>query len=141
MDHRDIVEIQQLIALYGHAVDADDQRLLPQVFTEDAVFDAPFGVYSGLSALSAWFARGKPPHPPSHQATNVYVYEADGEVRVHSKWMIVERNTGTLCTGDYEDVVVRTADGWRIARRLCVFRHPSKEEYARRRQMSEAESQ
>ena len=133
MDHADIVEIQQLISFYGHAVDEPDQRLLPLVFTTDAVFIAPFGRYEGLEAISAWFALGKPPHPPSHHVTNVCVHDVDGEVRVRSKWFVVDRNTGTASTGDYEDIVVKTAAGWRIKHRLCFFRFPSLEEVTKRR--------
>ena len=133
MDHRDIVDIHQLIAFYGHAVDEPDQRLLPQVFTRDAVFVAPFGTYEGLDAICAWFALGKPPHPPSHHVTNIWVHEVDGEVCVRSKWFVVDRTDGSAATGDYEDVVVKTPEGWRIKHRRCFFRHPTPEEAARRR--------
>lgn len=36
-----IAEIQQVQALYGHAVDWPDQSLLPKVFTQNAVFEPP----------------------------------------------------------------------------------------------------
>lgn len=39
LSHNDIVEIQQVQALYGHAVDWPDQSLLPPVFTKDEIFD------------------------------------------------------------------------------------------------------
>ena len=37
MDHDNIVAICQLIARYGHAVDAADPDLLAEVFTDDIV--------------------------------------------------------------------------------------------------------
>lgn len=129
MDHRDIVEIQQLMALYGHAADAPDQSLLPQVFTEDAVFDArPCGrdLYQGLPAIAAWFAQGKPPHPPSHHLTNAWVHEERGQVKVWSKWYLIARDAGTGRSGDYHDVVVRTPAGWRIQHRVATVRYPER---------------
>jgi hypothetical protein len=128
MDERDIILIHQLMGLYGHAVDHPDQSLLPLVFTEDAVIDAtPCGqqVYEGLATISAWFGLGKPPHPPAHHMTNPVVYEQDGEVRVRSKFFFVRASTGAMVTGDYEDVVVRTAAGWRIKRRTMLPRFPT----------------
>lgn len=129
MKIEDIVEIQQLQALYGHAVDHHDQSMLGLVFTEDAVFDArPAGgedqLHQGLAAISAWFGLGKPPHPVSHHMTNVWVYEQDGQVRARSKWMIRGLD-GQMYSGDYEDLLQRTEQGWRIKHRMASLRLPS----------------
>jgi SnoaL-like domain len=127
MDHRDIVEIQQLMAAYGHAVDAPDQSLLPLIFTEDAQFDGrPCGdkLYVGLKAISDWFARGKPPHPPAHHMTNVWVREEAGKVKVSGKFIVVDERDGQVCMGDYDDTVVRSDAGWRIKHRICTYRFP-----------------
>lgn len=123
----DIVEIQQLQALYGHAVDAEDSTLLAQVFSAQAVFDArgagPNSLKVGLEAICAWFAKGKPPHPLAHTMSNVWVHESDGEVRVKAKWF-VRAHDGTLWFGDYDDVMVHSASGWRIAHRVATVRDP-----------------
>lgn len=127
MDTRDIIEIQQLMALYGHVVDAPDQSMFSHVFTEDAVFDASstgWGLIEGREAIAAWFALGKPPHPPSHHVTNVHIREEDGETRVRSKWLVIDRRTENMVSGDYDDIVVRTDDGWRIKHRSFMIRHP-----------------
>jgi hypothetical protein len=127
LTHQDIVEIQQVQALYGHAVDWPDQRFLPQVFTLDAVFDGrPCGgndYYEGLEAISAWFGLGKPPHPKAHHAMNVWVYEETGQVRVKTKWLV--KNAEQVYLGDYDDVMERTAQGWRIKHRLVTPRDPT----------------
>jgi hypothetical protein len=128
VDPHDIIAIQQLMALYGHAADEPEQGLLPLVFTPDAVFDAGtvgWGEITGLDAIVAWFMEGKPPHPPSHHSTNVYAYEDGGETRVRSKWMILNSANGTVLSGDYDDVIVRTPAGWRIARRTVKMRYPA----------------
>jgi hypothetical protein len=56
--------------------------------------------------------------------TNAYVYEANGETRVKSKWLIINVRNGTVLSGDYDDLVVRTTEGWRIKRRNFMFRYP-----------------
>jgi hypothetical protein len=127
LSHQDITEIQQVQALYGHAVDWPDQSLLPKVFAKDGVFDArPTGsnLYEGLDAICAWFGLGKPPHPKVHIMTNVWVYEEGGETRVKSKWLVRNLRNDMVFMGDYDDVMVRTPEGWRIRHRVCVARDP-----------------
>lgn len=56
----------------------------------------------------------------------MWVDVVDGEVRVKSKfWVPFTRDSHRprrWYGGDYDDVVVRTADGWRFARRTCTAR-------------------
>lgn len=129
MDAQDIAEIQQLMALSAHAVDAVDPALMARAFTADAVYDATagtsgYGEITGLPAIIAWFALGKPPHPPSHNLFGSWIEQVDGETRVHSKWLVIDRRDGTAVSGDYHDIVVKTPDGWRIRRRKFTFRYP-----------------
>jgi len=128
LSHQDIVEIQQVQALYGHAVDSPDQRLLPRVFTKDAVFDGrPCGgndLYEGIEAICAWFALGKPPHPKVHHLMNCWVYEEGGQVRVKAKWIVRNPKDGVIFLGDYDDVMEHTPEGWRIKRRVVTTRDP-----------------
>lgn len=122
----DVVAIQQLLALYGHVVDGGHVERLDEVFTEDAAFDIRAfkqGVHRGLPAIREVFALGSPPHPPAHHTTNVYVFEQDGELRVQSKWLTIDRSAGRVRSGDYLDIVRRTSGGWRIALREVVVRY------------------
>jgi hypothetical protein len=128
LDTRDILDIQQLEAFVHHAVDHDDQSLLHLVFTEDARFDGRKcggPLFEGLEAIKGFFALGKPPHPPTHHMTNCVVYEKDGEIRVKSKWFIPDTTTGGVITGDNDDVVVKTAEGWRVKERVAMVRFPA----------------
>jgi hypothetical protein len=134
----DVLAIHQVLALYGHVVDAivaagaaDWEepvvagRSLADVFTADAVFDGSAtggGVHRGPAELLAFFGRREPPHPPAHHGTNPYVYTRDGTVRALSKWFATDRETGGSRSGDYEDALVRSPGGWRIARRVVVRR-------------------
>lgn len=126
----DIVAIQQVQALYGHAVDFRDQSMLALVFTPDAVFDGrPCGseIYRGLAAIEAFFALGKPPHPDAHLATNCWIREQGDRVLVKSKFLFRHPLDGTICFGDYDDEMVQVADGWRIASRLVTPRDPARQ--------------
>lgn len=129
LSHNDITEIQQVQALYGHAVDHPDQSLLPKIFTKDAIFDGrragdAQSYYDGLPTIMAWFGEGKPPHPLVHNMFNVYVYEEGGQVRVKAKWMVRSIKDKNIYMGDYEDVMERTPEGWRIKLRVCIARDP-----------------
>lgn len=123
-------EIYDLLALYGHVADDPSPTGIRRVFTEDAVFDADdmgAGRYEGADAIAAFFARGKPPHPPSHHTTNVFAWDDGGTVRALGKW-IVPDGRGDVASGDYRDVLVRTEAGWRIAERIAIARHPAGDE-------------
>lgn len=128
MDSHDIIQIHQLLALYGHVGDmppSDEKRELQrEVFTTDAVLDMTpigFGRVEGLEAIAGFgsVARSQERQARAHLMTNVYAYEEDGVTRVRSKFAIP---MGDLwCGGDYEDVVVKEPGGWRIRERVI---HP-----------------
>jgi hypothetical protein len=128
LETKDIVDIYQLEAFCHHAVDFDDQSLLPQVFTADARFDGRLcggPLCEGIEAICAFFALGKPPHPPSHHMTNCWVREEGGRVLVKMKWFVPDPSTGRFVLGDNNDWVVRTEDGWRIKERIASLRFPN----------------
>lgn len=128
METKDIVDIYQLEAFCHHAVDHDDQSLLPLVFTEDARFDGRLcggPLCEGLDAIMEFFALGKPPHPPAHHMTNCWVREEDGRVLVKMKWMVPDPDTGRMLGGDNDDWVVRTEAGWRIKERVARLKFPT----------------
>jgi len=127
LDTSDIVAIQQLEAFCHHAVDHEDQTLLPLAFAADARFDTRGcggQIYDGIEAIVAFFALGKPPHPPTHHMTNCVVYEKDGQVRVMMKWMVPSFDGRSVYGGRNDDVVVRTTDGWRIQERFATQLYP-----------------
>lgn len=126
LDTSDIVAIHQLEAFCHHAVDHHDQSLFHLVFTEDARFDGRLcggALFEGLEAIKAFFALGKPPHPPAHHMTNCWVREEDGRVLVKMKWMVPDPDTGQFHGGDNDDWVVRTDAGWRIKERIASMRY------------------
>jgi hypothetical protein len=116
----DFVEIQQLLARYCHVVDGKEWDRLPLVFTGDAAVTVE-DVYprtTGLDAVRQLYSVTMR-HPLAHHSTSVTVVdESDGRAQLASKWVTV-RADGTTGTGVYEDVVVRTQEGWRIKERVA----------------------
>ncbi len=85
----DIIEIHQLLGLYGHVVDAQEWDRFDELFTHDAVLDytavrAP-QIFHGVDEIRDYFRAAN--HPSAHHVTNIVVLEVDGEVHVHSKFL------------------------------------------------------
>jgi 3-phenylpropionate/cinnamic acid dioxygenase small subunit len=123
--------IAQLVSLYGHLVDARDWDGLLKLFTVDATADytavGAATVFKGRDEIRAYMEGAT--HPEAHHTSNVYVYERDGEVHVRSKWFVPMGLSADApvvwAGGDYEDVVVRDADGWQFAHRAAFPRWPA----------------
>jgi SnoaL-like protein len=123
----DRLSIHELISLHGHLTDDREHEKLHLLFTDDASYDITaygLGVVQGLDALIELFRQRPGTQPVGHHATNVIVGpggEATGDDRatVRSKGLAVMAD-GTAGTVTYDDVVVRTDAGWRIARRTVV---------------------
>ncbi len=119
----DTIALHQLLARYGHLVDDGRSADLGQIYTEDVILDATaFGnpVRHGLAEVVRSYEASA--HPVAHHVTNVDAWtDDDGTVRLRST--AISLLAGGLCgSGTYDDVVVRTDDGWRIARRAIGLR-------------------
>ena len=126
LDVGDRLAIHELLGLYGHLIDDRRWDDLHLVLADDVVYDATdFGmpVTRGLTELVAeWTSEeGMARHPLAHHATNVVVLDGDGPVRVRSKGIGVGPG-GRVGSVTYDDVVVPTAAGWRIAERVARLR-------------------
>jgi 3-phenylpropionate/cinnamic acid dioxygenase small subunit len=126
MDAIDTLEIHQLLARYGHAIDDRDWTAFAALFIPDAVIDytqvrAP-EVLRGIDAILEFFRVVN--HPSAHHVTNIVVTETDGAVRVRSKWFApytrATHHPNRWAGGVYDDVVVRTEDGWKFAEKVCI---------------------
>jgi 3-phenylpropionate/cinnamic acid dioxygenase small subunit len=125
LEAQDRLEIYELLALHGHLMDAGEFDRLGELFTEDFVYDLDalgHGQLQGAGALvEASLALGDN-NPLGHHVTNALVTESTGdEALVRSKGIGILAD-GTSGTVVYEDVVRRTPQGWRIARRTVVPR-------------------
>jgi hypothetical protein len=128
MEPADIVLINQLMAFYGHIVDAAQWERFGELFLPDAELDytqagAP-DVYRGIPAIQDFFRAVN--HPSAHHCVNIYVAEHDGIVRVTSKFFVPytreSHQQKRWKGGDYLDVVEDTPKGWRFRSRVCIAR-------------------
>jgi hypothetical protein len=126
----DYIEIEQLVYKYGWALDSGDKNgyAYADLYSSDGTFtgtnQGPGGrTYQGRENLAA-LARGgrRGPLFISHLVTNVVVTPtADGAVgRAYVGIFDLGESGGSPSAGHggfYDDVYVKTADGWRIKKR------------------------
>jgi hypothetical protein len=120
----DYVEIRQLAARYGHAVDqgAADGYAYADLFAEGATFGQTTG-RDNLAKLAKQTAKG--PQTAWHFIVN-HVIEptADGakgrEYLVHLQYGDGDKPNAVWGGGHYEDTYVKTPDGWRFKTRRFV---------------------
>lgn len=125
LDSADRLEIYELLALHGHLMDAGQFDRLAELFTEDFVYDLDalgYGQLNGAKALvDASLALGEK-NPVGHHVTNSLIVDsAADEAKVRSKGIGIQLD-GTSGSVVYDDIVRRTDQGWRIARRTVVLR-------------------
>ncbi len=113
----DLEEIRTLMARYCFAIDSKNAAAFADLFTEDGVFDLKFvPPIEGREALRAFV----PSIPDgAHHFTANEIIELDGDQAVVRAYVLVvnEAPAGIGTVGEYDDVVSRTPDGWRFARR------------------------
>lgn len=122
----DYAEIQQLYVRYNWAIDngAEQGMAWAKTFTQDGeAFLGPNNTMAGWEQL-AQFARkvssgAKAPH---HFVTNIRIEPAAEGARGGGYFFNVptpepNKPAGITATGTYDDVIVRTADGWRFKQR------------------------
>lgn len=121
----DRLSIHELVALHGHLTDDRRDNDLHLLLTDDARYDITaygLGVVVGLPALTELFAQRPGEQPVGHHVTNVIVGpgpDGDDSATARSKGLAVMPD-GRTDTVVYDDVVVRTRAGWRIARRTVT---------------------
>lgn len=131
----DRIAIGELLDGYAHALDTKDWEALRACFAPDAVADytSTGGPRGSVDEAIAWLDPTLAPFAiTQHLNTNRRI-EIDGDTaRVHSyifSPLAVERDGGLdliYSGGTYEDRLVRTPDGWRIAERVAriAWVHP-----------------
>ncbi len=113
MNIEDRLAVHELLALHGHLVDAGEFDRLGELLTPDA----DYAGIVGFAALTAASRQLGDRNPVGHHVTNIVVSEdSDGTVRARSKGIGVYAD-GTAGSVTYDDVLRRTPEGWRIARR------------------------
>jgi uncharacterized protein (TIGR02246 family) len=134
----DRAEIEELVALYVHALDTLDADAYASVFTEDAVYETPMGVYEGRAAIRAIVtglqenraraeAAGTEPLALYHVMSNSSIVLIDEDEATHKSYAqtVSAREGGQFVVGfmgRYEDVIVKRDGRWQIqSRKLVTF--------------------
>ena len=123
-DREDVVE---LINLYGLAMDTQRWDLFDRIFTDDV--DADYGETSHWTDRARFKADFGSFHElfdaTQHMMTNHLVRVEGDRAAAHTygAWRLVRHAAGDPPvwdgTGYYDDRLVRSAKGWRIAQRVC----------------------
>lgn len=126
---KDRLEIQDVLNRYAQMVDFREWERMDDVFAPDATIDyrSTGGVAGPYRETLAWLDRALAPWPLNlHHITNVTI-ELEGDSATsrcyfHAPMGRVESDGGQLVltnAGYYDDRLVRTSAGWRIAARHC----------------------
>jgi hypothetical protein len=124
----DYVEIQQLISRYPYGLDtgADSGNLFASVFSRDGAFTGGPSRVEGRDKLAAFASGHRPGQGPLYTrnfSTNVVIRPSpEGAVgKIYAAVLDIGEGAGkpssVLNGGHYEDVYVRTPEGWRIKSR------------------------
>jgi len=121
----DYIEIQQLVARYAYAVDthADNGNAYADLFAKDGVFGGKTQGHEALQklAMSTQADRGGPDYT-RHYLTNVIIYPTPDGARGSQYLVAIDVGEGGKASsiihgGRYDDVYVKTPDGWRFKSR------------------------
>jgi hypothetical protein len=119
----DRIEIDDLLTLYAHAIDTRAWDLLDRVFTQDATVDYSTvgGTSGGYPEVKAWLEQMLASFEGyQHFITNRAV-TVDGDTATARSYLLNPTSIGggalMFVGGFYNDRLVRTPDGWRIAHR------------------------
>lgn len=119
--------IHALLVSYGSAIDQRDWARLRHCFSTDCEADyGSFGKFQGAAAIVQYMKQVHADVGPTlHRITNVEARATDTHVAARSyvdALLMPVQKDGPVHRGIgyYDDQIVRTGDGWRIARRHFV---------------------
>src|SRR4051794_36214603 len=119
----DRLAIQNLYSAYCFALDRNDLEPYLACFTDDAVVDiGGLGVYRGREELST-IITGSGATRARHQYLNLlFAEQGDGVAHCAAYFQLLSKSGIVSAYGEYDDDVVRCADGqWRWRSRKIVY--------------------
>ena len=127
-------DVGELLVRYATGIDRRDWALFRTCFTDDCEADyGDIGVWHSSDEITAWMEQSHAPCGHTvHRITNVVVLSDDvngdsnhlaARSYVDAIVMGPNNETGSRSIGYYDDDLVRTRDGWRIARRHYTMVH------------------
>jgi 3-phenylpropionate/cinnamic acid dioxygenase small subunit len=117
-------DVADVLVRYATGIDRRDWDLFRTCFTPDCEADyGDIGVWHGVDQITEWMAATHEPCGHTlHRITNVAVTAVDDDQvqarsYVEALVLLADNENGVRATGFYDDELVRTDDGWRIAKR------------------------
>jgi hypothetical protein len=116
-------DISDLLVRYATGIDRRDWSLFRTVFTDDCELDyGEIGTWQGVDAVTDFMdtthaMAGHTLHRLTNQAITLDGDKASARTYVDAVIMFGDNQSGANAWGFYDDEIVRSADGWRIARR------------------------
>jgi 3-phenylpropionate/cinnamic acid dioxygenase small subunit len=116
-------DISELLVRYATGIDRRDWPLFRTVFTDDCELDyGEIGAWQGVDAVTDFMdtthaMAGHTLHRLTNQAITLDGDSASARTYIDAVIMFGDNQSGVNAWGFYDDKIVRTADGWRIARR------------------------
>ena len=118
---QDIADIGALLALYTNRLDRGDHRGWAELFTSDGRFEVYGRTFDGTEGLTAMSEAA----PAGLHLSGAPVISLEGNrASVEQSFLFVDQVTRESRIGFYDDELVRTAAGWRFARRRSTFLTP-----------------
>lgn len=119
--------IAVLLISYGSAIDRRDWEKFRACFSDDCECDyGSFGKWQGPTAISQYMKQAHADLGPTlHRITNIETWMRDGQTfaRSYVDALLMPIHEGGPVhhgIGHYDDQLIRTGAGWRIARRQFV---------------------
>jgi 3-phenylpropionate/cinnamic acid dioxygenase small subunit len=120
----DRADIEQLLVHYATGIDQRDWNLFRSCFTDDAVGDyGDIGTFAGAEALTDFMIAAHRGFGPTNHMLSNFVIQVDGDRATARSYVHVvlafahDRDAWFDGVGTYEDALVQTDSGWRIAHR------------------------
>ena len=111
---------------YATGIDRRDWPLFRTVFTDDCELDyGEVGSWKGVDAVTEFMQQahsmaGHTMHRLTNQVITVDGDKAQSRTYVDALIMVGDNNSGVNAAGFYDDELVRTDDGWQVARRRFI---------------------
>lgn len=121
--------VEQVAVAYAYAIDQRDWEALKDVFLPDATADlAARETLVGVEEITERIRRALEPLDASHHLIGTHQVRVTGDTATHRCYVqaqhvrrAAEPTANYIVAGRYEDELVRTPAGWRIAHRRLVI--------------------
>ncbi len=116
-------DVAEVLVRYATGIDRRDWPLFRSCFTDDCDADyGDVGAWNSADGITAWMRETHEPCGHTmHSITNIVVTSHDAGVTARSYVdgiiMFPDNQAGARSAGYYDDELVATGDGWKIARR------------------------